>query len=150
MGNKPKWYEHVVRSTLIHLLGVLEDAMYALLGILLIGAAIWVIISFLSQVGSLSPSLFLATALDRFLLTLMMLELLHTILLFLRTHRFHHEPFLVVGVIAGIRRILVVTAMQSTVHHMAEKLYLWDLSVTAAVVFLLVVALRVSKYSRRE
>lgn len=150
MAHQPKWFEHMMRGSVIVVLGVLEDLLYAVLGLFLIVAALWTVGSFLSNLHTLPPSLWMTTALDRFLLALMMLELLHTILLFLRTHRFSHEPFLVVGIIAGIRRVLVVTAQQSTVHRMVETQYLMDLSVTVLVVVLLTLALRWGGPPRRR
>jgi hypothetical protein len=51
-----------------------------------------------------------AMLLDRFLLILMVVEILYTVQVSLREHTLVPEPFLVVGLIAVIRRILVLTA----------------------------------------
>ena len=48
--------------------------------------------------------------LDRILLILMIVEILYTVQVSLREHALVPEPFLVIGLIAGIRRILVLTA----------------------------------------
>ncbi|HVD00446.1 MAG TPA: phosphate-starvation-inducible PsiE family protein [Candidatus Dormibacteraeota bacterium] len=40
----------------------------------------------------------------------MVAELLHTVRITLRQHTLAAEPFLIVGLIAGIRRVLVLTA----------------------------------------
>ena len=48
--------------------------------------------------------------LDRVLLALMMAEILYTLVRFAREGQLQVEPFLVIGLIAGVRRILVVTA----------------------------------------
>ncbi len=48
--------------------------------------------------------------LDRTLLVLMLVELLYTVQVSFREHALLPEPFLVVGLIAATRRILVVTA----------------------------------------
>jgi len=48
--------------------------------------------------------------LDRSLLILMFVELLYTVQVSFRAHALKPEPFLVVGLIAAVRRILVVTA----------------------------------------
>jgi len=48
--------------------------------------------------------------LDRLLLVLMLGEILYTVRVSLRTHTLIPEPFLIVGLIAGVRRILVITA----------------------------------------
>ena len=46
--------------------------------------------------------------LDRVLLVLILVEIVHTVVLSLRAHRLVAQPFIVVGLIAVIRRILVV------------------------------------------
>lgn len=47
--------------------------------------------------------------LDELLLVLMMVEILHTVRISIRSHLLVTEPFLVVGLIAAIRQILVIT-----------------------------------------
>jgi uncharacterized membrane protein (DUF373 family) len=47
--------------------------------------------------------------LDQLLLVLMLVEILHTVSISIRSHILVMEPFLVVGLIASIRRILVIT-----------------------------------------
>lgn len=51
----------------------------------------------------------LVGVLDRILLVLMLVELLHTVLISIRSGELRCQPFLIVGLIAAIRRILVVT-----------------------------------------
>jgi uncharacterized membrane protein (DUF373 family) len=46
--------------------------------------------------------------LDRVLLVLILIEIVHTVVLSLRAHRLVAQPFIVVGLIAVIRRILVI------------------------------------------
>jgi hypothetical protein len=48
--------------------------------------------------------------LDRVLLALMMAEILYTLVRFAKEGQLQVEPLLIIGVIAGVRRILVVTA----------------------------------------
>ncbi len=50
------------------------------------------------------------TILDRILLTLIVAELVYTLRFVLRTHEIAVQPFLVIGLIAVVRRILIVTA----------------------------------------
>ena len=51
--------------------------------------------------------------LDQLLLVLMIVEVLYTVQVSFREHALVPEPFLVVGLIAGIRRVLVLTAQLS-------------------------------------
>jgi hypothetical protein len=48
--------------------------------------------------------------LDRVLLVVMLVELLYTVQISFREHALVPEPFLIVGLIAATRRVLVVTA----------------------------------------
>jgi uncharacterized membrane protein (DUF373 family) len=52
--------------------------------------------------------------LDHLLFVLMVVEILHTVSISIRSHILVTEPFLVVGLIASIRRILVITLEASS------------------------------------
>jgi Phosphate-starvation-inducible E family len=52
--------------------------------------------------------------LDQLLVVLMLVEILHTVRVSIRSHILVTEPFLVVGLIASIRRILVITLEAAT------------------------------------
>jgi hypothetical protein len=52
--------------------------------------------------------------LDQLLLVLMLVEILHTVRISIRWHILVTEPFLVVGLIASIRRMLVITLEAAT------------------------------------
>jgi uncharacterized membrane protein (DUF373 family) len=54
--------------------------------------------------------------LDQILLVLILVEIVHTVVLSLRAHRLAAQPFIVVGLVAVIRRILFVTSGQVTVN----------------------------------
>ena len=54
---------------------------------------------------------------DRLLFVLMLLEILHTVRVSVRDGALTPEPFLVVGLIASIRRILVITLSSSQATH---------------------------------
>ena len=57
----------------------------------------------------------MVSLLDRVLLVLMFAEILYTVQVSFREHALVPEPFLVVGLIAAIRRVLVITAEFSDV-----------------------------------
>ena len=56
----------------------------------------------------------LLRVLDQLLVVLMLVEILHTVRISIRSHILVTEPFLVVGLIASIRRILVITLEAAT------------------------------------
>jgi uncharacterized membrane protein (DUF373 family) len=47
--------------------------------------------------------------LDKLMMTLMVLEILYTVRVSIQSHSLAAEPFLVVGILAAIRRILVIS-----------------------------------------
>ena len=53
--------------------------------------------------------------LDRILLVLILVEIVHTVVLSLRAHHLVAQPFIIVGLVAVIRRILVVLSGTGTV-----------------------------------
>ncbi len=52
--------------------------------------------------------------LDQLLVVLMLVEILHTVRISIRSHYLVTEPFLIIGLIASIRRILVITLEAAT------------------------------------
>jgi Phosphate-starvation-inducible E family len=54
--------------------------------------------------------------LNELLIVLMLVEILHTVRISIRTHMFVAEPFLIVGLIATIRRMLVITLEAATLY----------------------------------
>ncbi len=87
--------------------------MYIVVGVLLSAAAIGEVIqagvlSWRSAMGH-APADYALLVLDRLLLVLMIIELLHTVRMSVRSQSLITEPFLIVGLIASIRRVLVIT-----------------------------------------
>jgi uncharacterized membrane protein (DUF373 family) len=77
------------------------------------------------------------------LLALIVLELLWTVNRFLKHQKFLLGPFLAIGIIAGVRRILLIEAQTSFVERVEiEKLY--EIGVSALVVLILMIAYYIS------
>lgn len=73
------------------------------------------------------------------LLALIILELLWTVIRFLKKQKFSLGPFLAIGIIAAVRRILLIEAQTSLMKHIpAEKLY--EIGLSAIVIIVLMVA----------
>jgi uncharacterized membrane protein (DUF373 family) len=91
-----------------------EDVVYIGLGILLTGVAIALlcttVVSFGQCVLAHTLAADIITLLDHILLILLVVELLYTVQVSFREHAVIPEPFLLVGLIAAIRRVLVLTA----------------------------------------
>ena len=108
-----------MRLKVVSAIDRLEDAMYALVAILLAVAAlllVWSAVS--SSVADLQHAADSLTVvlrlLDRGLILFMVVELLHTVRITLHGHELTAEPFLIVGLIAAIRRVLLLTAESGT------------------------------------
>src|ERR1041384_4651011 len=102
------------REWLSAVFNFLEDAIYVGLGFLLAGVAVGLLateIGFFGRYivnGELSENIVML--LDRILLIIIFVEVLYTVQVSFRQHVLRPGPFLVVGLIAVTRRILVVTA----------------------------------------
>jgi hypothetical protein len=94
-----------------------EDGIYLVTAALLGATAVVLIVATardLIRSGNAAPMMQRALkALDSLLLVLMIVELLHTIRLFIVGHALVPEPFLVVALIAGVRRVLILTTEAS-------------------------------------
>ena len=102
------------RSLLRGLVGF-EAFLYAAVALLLAAAAVLVLVGTVHELahaisiraGAVDTAVGL---LDRILLLLIIAELAYTLRFVLRTHKIAVEPFLFIGLIAVVRRILIVTA----------------------------------------
>lgn len=83
----------------------------------LLGYAVWEALQLFST-HDLTEAI--VKLLDRVLLALMIAEIIYTVARFSREGRLEAEPFLVVGVIAAVRRMLVITA-ESTANMSLEN-----------------------------
>jgi uncharacterized membrane protein (DUF373 family) len=73
------------------------------------------------------------------LLALIILELLWTVVRFLKKQKFILGPFLAIGIIAAVRRILLIEAQTSFMEHVpVEKLY--EIGLSAGVIIILMIA----------
>ena len=137
-----------MRDTISRYFGHFEDVVYVGLGLLLAysaaalllggGKALWQ-----SALAGAPPGAIIAL-LDRALLVLMIVELLYTVQVSFRAHALLPEPFLVVGLIAAIRRILVLTAEFSQVVEKPDPQKMRNVMIEEALLTLMVLALVVS------
>jgi uncharacterized membrane protein (DUF373 family) len=102
------------RAVVARAFTLIEDIVYLGLGVLLTGSAIALLVSsginFVQHLMARSLAANIVPLLDRLLLILLIVELLYTVQVSLREHNLLPEPFLLVGLIAAIRRVLVLTA----------------------------------------
>ncbi|MFY9733314.1 MAG: phosphate-starvation-inducible PsiE family protein [Candidatus Acidiferrales bacterium] len=105
--------EKTFRLNFSEYIGKAEVVVYAILGVLLFFTALATsgIAGKMLWDGLIHRSVGIQTlrVLDQLLVVLMLVEVLHTVRISIRSHILVTEPFLVVGLIASIRRILVIT-----------------------------------------
>jgi len=106
--------EKGLRGALARAFNLIEDAVYVGMGVLLAFSAVALLVSGARELWTTTMRGAVLDAviglLDRTLLVLMLVELLYTVRVSFRQHALLPEPFLIVGLIAAMRRILVVTA----------------------------------------
>ena len=140
------------RQLLGHWFDLAEDSIYVGLGLLLIAIAITLLVSevlyFVKYVSTGTLADNVVFLLDRILLIIIFVEVLYTVQVSFRQHILRPEPFLVVGLIAVTRRILVLTAeMSKLAKETQEGFYnaMIELGLLTILIIALVVCLRMLK-----
>lgn len=110
----PEEQRSLDRSLLSGLVGF-EAFLYVAVAILLATAAVLILVGTVHELAEAISNSASAVStgvgvLDRVLLLLIIAELAYTLRFVLRTHTIAVEPFLYIGLIAVVRRILIVTA----------------------------------------
>lgn len=132
-------------------LELIEDAIYAVIALFLIGSGVLLLfgagleLAKNFDVNNIQP--LIVRVLDETLLVFVVVELLHTVRITLRDHTLAAEPFLIVGLIAGVRRILILTASSDTVHSGPDFVVYW---VQLLLLIVLVVAMVVALFIWRR
>jgi uncharacterized membrane protein (DUF373 family) len=124
------------------------DMVFHVVAALLLLAACGLILYF-AFLNILEPSRSSIIALvNDVLLALIILELLWTVIRFLKKQQFSLGPFLAIGIIAGVRRILLIEAQTSLVEHTPiEKLY--EIGLITVVILFLIIAYYLSVKAQR-
>jgi len=114
MVNEPMVNDRV-RRTITRVFRLLEDVIFVGLGVLLAGTALYMLVA---AAGHFGKHLFAFTLtgeaviklIEELLLVLLVVEILYTVQVSFREHTLAPEPFLLIGLIAAVRRVLVITA----------------------------------------
>jgi uncharacterized membrane protein (DUF373 family) len=124
---------------------------YAIVGSLLVVAGIVLvrtIIDFLGQWSSFPGTV--VAAIDGILVVIILLDIVHTVFRHLRTSVFPVRPFLVIGILAGVRDILSASAHLTLSAHLPNGDFndtLISLGVGVGVVVFLLIGLLLLRYS---
>lgn len=131
-----------------------EHGLYVALAILLCMTTVLALagagLTLWAGVGDWTGTNSIFVVIDRLLVVLMLVEILHTVHVSVRSGALTCEPFLIVGLIASIRRVLVITleSSQATQHgemsDSAERLFrtsMIELGVLAVLILVMVVSI---------
>jgi uncharacterized membrane protein (DUF373 family) len=129
-----------------------DDWVNAVVAVTLLGLAVAIILNTLYKaIGGVTGNVFESTSyiLDRLLLVLIVLEILWTIITYLESHKVPLEPFLYVGIITSIRKLLIIGA-EAEIAHLRENLqYIAiDMGINVTVIIVLVIGLYLIRKSR--
>jgi uncharacterized membrane protein (DUF373 family) len=134
-----------------------QDVVYVALGVLLaVTAGIMLVQGAIDLARTATEGMdvrAVVSVLDRILLALMVVELLYTVQVSFREHALVPEPFLLVALIAAVRRMLVITAEFSAQEGIDEKLFrhvMWELGLLTVLVVVLVASLVILRKRSEE
>lgn len=141
----------------------IETLAYVVLGLLLAIAALIGIadagVALLKAAQSFGNAEALVIAIDGLLFVLMVVEILHTVRASFRSGTLVCEPFLIVGLIASIRRVLVITLESSQVNQPGKwspdseailHSTMLELAVLGGLIFIMVASIYLLRRSHRK
>jgi uncharacterized membrane protein (DUF373 family) len=142
-------------------LATVEMLLYAALGLILSLAALFALFSAAQSLwhglSAETSSRTVVEVIDRLLVVLVLIEILHTVRISIRSHTLVTEPFLVVGLIASIRRMLVITLDAANLTNATNwandgqaklRASMIELALLAGTVIVLVVSIYILRKSR--
>lgn len=157
MSNGKKRNSFNLRDLLSHWFALAEDTLYVGLGLLLIAIAFTLLITeivyFAQYVSTWTLAENVVFLLDRILLIIIFVEVLYTVQVSFRQHILRPEPFLVVGLIAVTRRVLVLTAEMSKLAKETQSEFynaMIELGLLTILIIALVVCLRMLRQQDRS
>jgi uncharacterized membrane protein (DUF373 family) len=136
-------------NILLRSLQWIEDSIHILVAVLL---GVIAIVFFIDVARGLVAQLMghydslglVLSVLDKSLVLFIVAELLHTVRITIRDHTLDAGPFLIIGLIAGIRRVLIVTAE-------AERSFQWNpqgIELVILILLILVMAVTILVWRR--
>jgi uncharacterized membrane protein (DUF373 family) len=142
-------------------LSLVEMVIYAALGLILSLAAMFALFTACQALwqglAAGASSKTVVEVIDRLLVVLLLVEILHTVRISIRSHTLVTEPFLVVGLIATIRRMLVITLDASNLTSAANwandgqaklRASMLELGLLGAIVIVLVISIHILRKSQ--
>ena len=148
MVNPPEPPQPQPRVWIVWAFNAVEDVVYVGLALLLAGSAITLLVIGLIDFGQgvVVGKVRSIELLERGLLILLVVELLYTLQVSFRKHALVPEPFLLIGLISAIRRVLVLTAEYGELREKGDRdaqNFFIELAVLTGLILTLAIALAV-------
>jgi uncharacterized membrane protein (DUF373 family) len=136
-------------------LGAVEDAVYWAIAVVLIAGSVALLVSQFNtmlRLRNTPASTTMLEILDGLLLIFIFVELLYAVRACLRSHEIVAEPFLIVGILAGIKEIVVLSVEAATLLAKGPEFSraIVEIGVLGGVVLVLALAAFVLRVRRRE
>ena len=147
-----------MQPSIVRRIEQVETILYTIIAVLLVVACLAILgaasVNFVVEIRAGEVVLGLVHLLEYLLLAFMAVELLYTVCVSLRTHKLSAEPFLIVGLVAAIRRILAVSVGGSTYLHASDfvkfRFALWEIGLLTVAVFVLVLSIHTLRKGREQ
>jgi len=133
------------RRIITRVFRLVEDVIFVGLGVLLAGCALYLLgataVWFVQNLMAKSfDGRAVVELIEQLLLILLVVEILYTVQVSFREHTLAPEPFLLIGLIASVRRVLVITAELAEKRSQVEEIFRF-LMIELGVLTILIVAL---------
>lgn len=133
-----------MKEKIIHSLSFVEDVIYIIVALLLTASAILLIynefISFPEFFKAENQVQTIIEIISKTLLLVMVLEILYTVRITIKEHVLCSEPFLIVGLIAAIRRILIIS-VETAYFQEKISMYMLEIGVLSGMILVFVVSI---------
>jgi uncharacterized membrane protein (DUF373 family) len=141
-------------SLIVRILSIAEHGVLALVAVALVILSIFLLIqgvyslALAIKAGAIHDQA--VPIMDDILLVLMTMEIVYTVTLSIESHKLQAEPFLVIGTIAAIRRMLVITAESSQLITQSGKFQSMILELALLCVIIIIMSLSIFILRRSE
>ena len=125
-----------------------DDVVHVLVAVALLATALFMLAFTAMNFANINVSSILLVIND-VLFVLIIMELLWTVIRYLKRQEFSLKPFLAIGIISSLRRILMLEAQMSMKENTAPY-PLWELGLSTVIVFVLVIAYYLLTVADRE
>ena len=133
-----------MKKIILASLSTIEDVIYSIVALLLIASSFLLIynevITFPQVFQEANQLKVLIEIISKTLLLVMILEILYTVRITMKDHVLCAEPFLIVGLIAAIRRILIIS-VETAYYQDKINMYMLEISVLAVMIVLFVISI---------